>query len=120
MKSHKYVSLLLSALAVSTFFSACSATDLPDNSNNSFTGENGAVNNTNDYGIMRDITSAELVKEMKIGWNLGNTLDVCQADRDGDGKVNEHVEDGEEVGRNSLGKCYDNSGDVRQAERIGC
>lgn len=97
MKSHKYVSLLLTALAVSTFFSACSATDLPDNSNNSFTGENGAVNNTNDYGIMRDITSAELVKEMKIGWNLGNTLDVCQADRDGDGKVNEHVEDGEEV-----------------------
>lgn len=25
---------------------------------------------------MRDITSAELVKEIKIGWNLGNTLDA--------------------------------------------
>lgn len=48
-------------------------------------------------GEMRDITSAELVKEMKIGWNLGNTLDVCQADRNGDGKLDEHAEEGEEV-----------------------
>lgn len=46
---------------------------------------------------MRDITSMELVKDMGLGWNLGDTLDVCQADRDGDGKVNEHVEDGEKV-----------------------
>lgn len=48
-------------------------------------------------GEMRDITSTELVKEMKIGWNLGNTLDVCQADRNGDGKLDEHAEEGEEV-----------------------
>lgn len=48
-------------------------------------------------GEMRDITSMELVKDMGIGWNLGDTLDVCQADRDGDGKVNEHVEEGEKV-----------------------
>ena len=34
---------------------------------------------------------------MTFGWNLGDTLDVCQADRDGDGKVNEHVEAGEKV-----------------------
>ena len=34
---------------------------------------------------------------MTFGWNLGNTLDVCQADRDGDGKINEHVEAGEKV-----------------------
>ncbi|MGN0596817.1 MAG: glycoside hydrolase family 5 protein [Ruminiclostridium sp.] len=33
---------------------------------------------------------------MTIGWNLGNTLDSCQADRDGDGVINEHVADGEE------------------------
>lgn len=52
---------------------------------------------SSESGEMRDITSAQLVKEMKIGWNLGNTLDVCQADRDGDGKVNEHAEEGEEV-----------------------
>lgn len=48
-------------------------------------------------GEMRDISSAELVSEMKIGWNLGDTLDVCAADRDGDGKINEAPEDGESV-----------------------
>ncbi len=46
---------------------------------------------------MREMTSQELVDSIQIGWNLGNTLDVCQADRDGDGKVNEHVAEGEEV-----------------------
>lgn len=48
-------------------------------------------------GEMRDITSQELVKEMKIGWNLGNSLDVCAADTDGDGQVNETPEEGKEV-----------------------
>lgn len=46
---------------------------------------------------MIEMTSQELVSSIRIGWNLGDTLDVCQADRDGDGKVNEHVEEGEEV-----------------------
>lgn len=45
-------------------------------------------------GEMRDITSMELVSEMKIGWNLGNCLDVCAADRDGDGMINEAPENG--------------------------
>ena len=30
-------------------------------------------------GQMRDITSVELVKYMKLGWNLGNTLEACGA-----------------------------------------
>jgi len=50
---------------------------------------------TSSYGEMRDITSMELVKDMGIGWNLGDTLDACQADRDGDGKINEHAAEGE-------------------------
>lgn len=48
-------------------------------------------------GKMRNITSQQLVEDMTFGWNLGNTLDVCQADRDGDSKINEHVEAGEKV-----------------------
>ena len=28
------------------------------------------------YTGMRDITSLELVNEMRVGWNLGNTLDA--------------------------------------------
>ena len=48
-------------------------------------------------GKLRNITSQQLGEDMTFGWNLGNTLDVCQADRDGDGKINEHVEAGEKV-----------------------
>ncbi|MBQ8296978.1 MAG: glycoside hydrolase family 5 protein [Ruminococcus sp.] len=48
-------------------------------------------------GEMREITSSELVSEMKLGWNLGDTLDVCAADRDGDGRVNETPAEGEKV-----------------------
>ena len=42
------------------------------------------------------IRDREIVSSMTIGWNLGDTLDACQADRDGDGVINEHVPDGEE------------------------
>lgn len=45
-------------------------------------------------GTMRNITSVQLVQEMGLGWNLGDTLDVCVADRDGDGEVNEEPVNG--------------------------
>ncbi len=45
-----------------------------------------------DNGKIRDMTSTELVKDMGLGWNLGNTLDVCNADRNGDGGVDESSE----------------------------
>ena len=44
-----------------------------------------------------EMTSAELVADMGAGWNLGDTLDVCVADRDGDGIVNEEPAEGEAV-----------------------
>lgn len=98
-KSHKALTLLTAAsLAVTSLFGGCTDASAPDEN-----GTSGAVNtaiteeNVKSAGIMRDMTSAELVKEMTIGWNLGDTLDVCQADRDGDGKINEHAEEGEEV-----------------------
>lgn len=37
--------------------------------------KNPAVKPEDVYGTMRDITAKELVSEMKIGWNLGNTFD---------------------------------------------
>lgn len=43
------------------------------------------------------MTSQQVVEDMRIGWNLGDTLDVCAADRDGDGRVNEAPAEGEEV-----------------------
>lgn len=55
---------------------------------------------------MTEMSSQELVSSIKIGWNLGNTLDVCQADRDGDGRVNEHVEEGEKVDETLWGNPF--------------
>lgn len=46
---------------------------------------------------MTDMDSQTLVEDMGIGWNLGDTLDVCEADRDGDGIVNETAPAGQEV-----------------------
>lgn len=57
-------------------------------------------------GEMREISSMELVKDMGLGWNLGDTLDVCQADRDGDGVVNEHVGEGEKVDETLWGNPF--------------
>lgn len=47
---------------------------------------NGSKNSGNDSKTeentmeIRDISAKELVSEMKIGWNLGNTLDASGAD----------------------------------------
>lgn len=81
----KISAVLLSAALSLAVFTSCGNGSGAQNGGSAVSGE------------MRDITSMELVKDMGIGWNLGNTLDVCQADRDGDGKVNEHVEEGEKV-----------------------
>lgn len=84
----KIFSLFLSAILTVFAFSGCknNENDISD-----------SISSAGISGEMRNITSTELVKDMGIGWNLGDTLDVCQADRDGDGRVNEHVEEGEKV-----------------------
>lgn len=38
---------------------------------------------------MENLTAQQAVDAMTIGWNLGDTLDVCNADRDGDGSADE-------------------------------
>lgn len=84
--------LLTAALSLTVLTSCGNENTAQDGGAAAGSGANSAVS-----GEMRDITSMELVKDMGLGWNLGDTLDVCQADRDGDGKVNEHVEEGEKV-----------------------
>ncbi|HKM33043.1 MAG TPA: glycoside hydrolase family 5 protein [Oscillospiraceae bacterium] len=92
MKKARQILALLLTIAVSiSFLSACN-TNKGEQSNESHSSYQSDQNTT--LGIMRDISSMSLVGEMKIGWNLGNTLDVCAADRDGDGKVNETPENG--------------------------
>lgn len=89
----------LSAVLLSAAFSLAVLTSCAANEGGVSSG-GGASRQATASGIsgeMRDITSMELVRDMGLGWNLGDTLDVCQADRDGDGKINEHVEEGEKV-----------------------
>lgn len=84
--------LLSAALSLAVLTSCGNGNTAQDGGSAADSGANAVLS-----AEMRDITSMELVKDMGLGWNLGDTLDVCQADRDGDGKVNEHVEDGENV-----------------------
>lgn len=88
----KLLSAFLSAAVSALLLSGCGTSDTT--SDNGSPAVDSAAVSANE---MRDITSMELVKDMGIGWNLGDTLDVCQADRDGDGRVNEHVGEGEKV-----------------------
>lgn len=95
----KFFAAIVSAAMLFTVFAGCGAnTENPD----------GVRGNADTLGSveMRDISSMELVKDMGIGWNLGNTLDACQADRDGDGVVNEHAADGEKVDETLWGNPF--------------
>lgn len=87
--------LFLAAAVSILLFSACG--NFPQSAEPDSPAGISAVSEAAEKGDMRDISSMELVKDMGLGWNLGNTLDVCQADRDGDGRVNEHVSEGEKV-----------------------
>lgn len=82
IRRSKAAAFLLCAAVFCTSMSGCGK----DSSSSSGTDSGSAAEK------MRDISSMELVKEMTLGWNLGNSLDVCNADRDGDGQVNESAE----------------------------
>lgn len=60
-----------------------------DDGGDSKSGSESAAEANAQTAQMRDMTSMEIVKEMKLGYNLGNSLDVCNADRDGDGNADE-------------------------------
>lgn len=86
MTYSKKILAAVSAAAISlSMLAACGSGD-----SSSTDGKEKTANaDTSASEEMRDITSMELVKEMKLGYNLGNSLDVCNADRDGDGVANE-------------------------------
>lgn len=89
MKAKRLFSAAIACLCAVSMLCACDDSNSSTNSTNDSTAEQ-----TKNYS---DMTSMDLVKDMTLGYNLGDTLDVCQADRDGDGEVNEHVEEGEKV-----------------------
>lgn len=76
----KRVAAAAAAIVMMTAFSSCGKTggdDPADNGDSTGETTTAAAPAVNDE--IRDISSFELVKEIKIGWNLGNTLDADDA-----------------------------------------
>ncbi|WP_294405930.1 glycoside hydrolase family 5 protein [uncultured Ruminococcus sp.] len=90
--------LVCAAVLACTAFTACSNTSDSSaaKSSSAASSENGK-NDKTAKGEMRDISSMELCGEMQLCWNLGNTLDVCNADRDGDGQIDENSDNVDET-----------------------
>lgn len=68
MKIKKLLSLTLAAITALCCMTACGSTNEDSKSDDSKTEDKPQE--------IRDISSWELVKEMKMGWNLGNTMDA--------------------------------------------
>lgn len=80
----KYCAVLTAALLSLSIFTSCaSGTD-----GGEAQAEETAAAASYDEKLS-SMTSAELVRDMTFGWNLGDTLDVCNADRNGDGRADE-------------------------------
>lgn len=73
----RILALLLSTFMAVSLVTACKGSDKTDGTTASTTADSGS--SPSDTEPMRDLTGAELVKEIKIGWNLGNTLDSTGA-----------------------------------------
>lgn len=86
----------LTALLISAILCVTACSGQPQESTVNSAGTAEAVSEEPQRPDISGLTSQEIVSSMTIGWNLGNTLDACQADRDGDGVINEHAPDGEE------------------------
>lgn len=91
MKS-KFLKLTALCLVFSAFLSSCQSAPESTDTSEAATTTPAIAEEIPEVGEMRDISSMELVAEMGIGWNLGNTLDVCNADRNGDGRIDENAE----------------------------
>ena len=74
MKLKKMIAVLMAALTCATFMTACSSSD---DSSESDSAESATESVEEEVNMeIRDISSWELVQEMTIGWNLGNTMDA--------------------------------------------
>lgn len=71
MKLKKTVALIVGAAMAVSCFVSCG-----DNDDSQTTESSTSQTETDTPQEMRDITSWDLVKEMKTGWNLGNTMDA--------------------------------------------
>lgn len=55
---------------------------------------------------MIEMSSQQLVDSIRIGWNLGNSLDACLTDRNGDGTIDEFTESSDDIDETLWGNPY--------------
>lgn len=82
MTAKRLFSLMTSLVLCVGAFTGCGSADSSSSADSaSSTESTGEQSSEKDNTVkpMRDITAWELVKEMKVGWNLGNTLDATGA-----------------------------------------
>lgn len=98
MKLKKICAALCAAVICGTMMCACGSEDSSKaGETDSSAADSAEKSDKSQPGEMRDITSMELCGEMNLCWNLGNTLDVCNADRDSDGQIDENSENVDET-----------------------
>ncbi|MCD7729913.1 MAG: glycoside hydrolase family 5 protein [Oscillospiraceae bacterium] len=87
----KYACVITAAAMMLSIMTSCgsSENETASGSAEASSAVTTAVTEENYDEKLSSMTSAEIVEDMTFGWNLGDTLDVCNADRDGDGEANE-------------------------------
>lgn len=93
MTAKRITAIFLSLTVCAAMFGGCGSnadsTQNSDSEKSAETTENTETSETKNY---LEMTPAEITADMKLGYNLGNSLDVCNADRDGDGSADETAE----------------------------
>jgi len=76
MKTYFISTIRLALLFVLTTILSCSGDQSPKSDDTMGEGDDDPIQNIDIPGSIRNISSADLVAEMGVGWNLGNSLDV--------------------------------------------
>ena len=77
MKTKRFVAGVLAAAMCFGCLTACGGSDNKSSDNGSAASATDSAAEKKEVNMeIRDISSWDLVKEMKIGWNLGNTMDA--------------------------------------------
>ena len=77
MKTKRFAAGVLAAAMCFSCLTACGGSDNKSSDNGSAVSATDSAAEKKEVNMeIRDISSWDLVKEMKIGWNLGNTMDA--------------------------------------------
>lgn len=101
MKKTKIGAVMLSAAIMLTGCSGGGSSPDDESSVPFGTGQKG-----DSPSSMIEMSSQQLVDSIRIGWNLGNSLDACLTDRNGNGTIDELTESSDDIDETLWGNPY--------------